>query len=215
MQHTSPPSRQVRSKERGFTLVEIIAVAPILLLVIGAVIGVVISLTRASMVSQGKTQILYDVQLALDTIERDVEKSVNINPASTSQLQLTNVATNKSPLDPARQTIKESDCSVSSGQLPLDQTLKYDSAYVASGTGLSRNTSLTKTTCSPAWQKNNTSEQLITGANVTLGVVYSLNSEDPPKAYAAKVTITATRKVAGQDVSATGSVYIKSLNIQP
>ena len=99
--------------------------------------------------------------------------------------------------------------------MPLEQTLKYDSAYVASGTGLSRNTSLTKTTCSPAWQKNNTSEQLITGANVTLGVVYSLNSEDPPRAYATKVNITATRKVAGQDVSATGSVYIKSLNIQP
>lgn len=217
MRHTILPStnQQLQSKENGFTLVEILAVAPIILLVIGAVTGVVISLTRASMVSQGKTQILYDVQLALDTIERDVEKSVNINPASTLQLQLTNVATNKSPLDPTRQTIRETDCSVSSGQLPLGQTLKYDSTYVASGTGLNRNTSLTKTTCSPAWQKNNTSEQLITGANVTLGVVYSLNSEDPPKAYAAKVTITATRKVAGQDVSATGSVYIKSLNIQP
>lgn len=217
MRHTILPStnQQLQSKENGFTLVEILAVAPIILLVIGAVTGVVISLTRASMVSQGKTQILYDVQLALDTIERDLEKSLVIDPVSSSQIQLTNVATNKSPLDPTRQIIKEVDCSVPSFQLPLNETLKYNSTYISSGSNLTKTISLTKDTCSSSWQKGGTVESLLSGASVTLGVTYSYNSEAPPRVYAAKVNLTATRKVAGQDVSATGSVYIKSLNIQP
>lgn len=62
-------------KVRGFTLVEIIVVAPVLILIIGTIIASIVTLTGESLTEGGRSQLMGDVQDALDRIEDDVVSS--------------------------------------------------------------------------------------------------------------------------------------------
>lgn len=59
----------------GFTLVEMLVVAPIVLLTIGTFIGVLIYLTGETMIARTSNVLAYSVQDSLDTIENDVALS--------------------------------------------------------------------------------------------------------------------------------------------
>lgn len=59
----------------GFTLVEMLVVAPIIILAIGAFIAVVVNLTGEVMSSRGANTLTYNVQDALNRIEDDVKLS--------------------------------------------------------------------------------------------------------------------------------------------
>ena len=216
MRHISHSNNSPRrTSDQGFTLVELIVIAPILILVIGSIMATVISLTRASMISQGRAQIQYDVQFALDAIERDLLNSTVIDTASSSKLLLTNIATDKGPSDNTRKPIELSTCSAATGQLALEQVLTYTNDYVASSTGLVKKNLLSGCTGSGSsiWQKHNSEVTLIKDATVQMDITYDLNSATPPKARASRVSITATRKIAGRDISYTGTIYAKSVNI--
>lgn len=63
-------------KNRGFTVVEVMLLAPILMLVIGVFIGLIVELAGQSIVSRTRSQAVYDVQDALSRIEQDVKLSV-------------------------------------------------------------------------------------------------------------------------------------------
>jgi type II secretory pathway pseudopilin PulG len=59
----------------AFTIVEILIVAPIVILVIGAFIGAIVSMTRDVLASRGSNVLAYNIQDALSRIEQDVEDS--------------------------------------------------------------------------------------------------------------------------------------------
>lgn len=76
---------------RGFTLVEMAVIAPIVVLLIGAFIALIVNLTGNVMSARGKNVLVYDTQDALSRIEDDVKLSStflavnNIDLSSTKQ----------------------------------------------------------------------------------------------------------------------------------
>lgn len=61
--------------QKGFTLVEVLIVAPIVMLVIGVFISAIIALTGDALVESAKVSLLNDTQNAVDLIENDVKVS--------------------------------------------------------------------------------------------------------------------------------------------
>lgn len=59
----------------GFTLVEMMVIAPIVILLIGAFIALIVNLTGEVLSSRGSNVLAYDVQDALNRIEQDVKLS--------------------------------------------------------------------------------------------------------------------------------------------
>jgi len=76
---------------RGFTLVEMMVIAPIVILMIGAFIALIVNLTGEVLSSRGSNTITYNLQDALNRIEEDVKLSTtylavnNIPLATTKQ----------------------------------------------------------------------------------------------------------------------------------
>lgn len=76
---------------RGFTLVEMVVVAPIVILAIGAFIALIVNLTGEVLSSRGSNTLTYNIQDALNRIEADVKLSAttlatnSISVASTNQ----------------------------------------------------------------------------------------------------------------------------------
>lgn len=66
---------QHNNKQHGFTLVEMMVIAPLLILMIGAVVVSIVGLTGDSLAEGGKAQLINDVQGALDRIEADTRAS--------------------------------------------------------------------------------------------------------------------------------------------
>lgn len=62
--------------QSGFTLVEVMVVAPIVLIVIAVFIGIIVNLTGEILVTRGTNTIAFSTQDALDMIEQDVRVSV-------------------------------------------------------------------------------------------------------------------------------------------
>ncbi len=79
------------SLRAGFTLVELVVVAPIIILLIGTFIGLIVNLTGEVMSSRGANVLTFDVQDTLNRIEEDVRLSTtylavnNIDLTSTKQ----------------------------------------------------------------------------------------------------------------------------------
>lgn len=61
--------------QSGFTLVEVMVVAPIVLIVIAIFIGIIVNLTGEILVTRGTNAIAFSTQDALDMIEQDVRIS--------------------------------------------------------------------------------------------------------------------------------------------
>lgn len=81
----------MQALKRGFTLVEMMVIAPIVILLIGAFIALIVNLTGEVMSSRGSNVLTYNLQDALNQIEEDVKlsstylSSTNINISSTKQ----------------------------------------------------------------------------------------------------------------------------------
>lgn len=67
--------RLVRTAEKGFTLIEMLVIAPIVILAIGAFLTVIISMTGEVIASRGSNELAYNIQDALNRIEQDVKMS--------------------------------------------------------------------------------------------------------------------------------------------
>ena len=78
------------SNTKGFTLVEMVVVAPIIILAIGAFIAVIINLTGEVLSSRGSNSLTYDVQDALNRIETDVKLSATTLATNSISLTGTN-----------------------------------------------------------------------------------------------------------------------------
>lgn len=123
MRSMSTPTNTKRYSTSGFTLIEIMIIAPVVILVIGGFIALIISLVGDTLVSRDRNALNYDTQNALDTIERDVRLSTQFlttskplpSPqgsdsgyagtaafTSSSSLILSSLGTTDNPLDSTR-----------------------------------------------------------------------------------------------------------------
>ncbi len=64
------------SREKGFTLIEMLVIAPIVILAIGAFITVIISMTGEVLASRASNNLTYNVQDAINRIEQDTKLSI-------------------------------------------------------------------------------------------------------------------------------------------
>ncbi len=113
-----------RSKQAGFTLVEMLIIAPIALLVITSFVVLMVMMVGDAIISRSQNVMTYDVQSALTTIERDVRLSTQFLTTSgtlpspqgkngstsaftstSGDLVLGMIATDKNPSDPTRSFI--------------------------------------------------------------------------------------------------------------
>lgn len=125
MQFSSPVKRP--SRAQGFTLVELLVIAPIAILVIAGFIVLMMSIVGNVMVTHDENRAMHDTSQALNTIEQDTRLSTQFLTATTSvtspqgtgnnfagtgnftnasnTLILQTLATNKNPRDTTRQLV--------------------------------------------------------------------------------------------------------------
>jgi len=73
---TSPPTAyHLPSTNRGFTLVEMLIIAPIVILVIGIFVSAIITMTGDVLAVRGKNALAFNIQDALNRIDQDVKSS--------------------------------------------------------------------------------------------------------------------------------------------
>lgn len=139
--------------QRGFTLVEMLVISPLVIIILAGIVGIVISLTTESMRTTARSQLQNEVQAVLDRMEEDVRTSLVINPDSSFVLSTNNFVTNKNPLATDRRLVKK-DCSVASAGLLLEEALSYNLEYSVSGSKLMRKVSMNACQTSPnTWQR--------------------------------------------------------------
>lgn len=72
-----------RKNQRGFTLIEMVVIAPIVILTIGAFITAIVNMTGDVLVSRGANVLSFNIQDALSRIEQDVKLSTNFLATNT------------------------------------------------------------------------------------------------------------------------------------
>ncbi len=88
-----------KAYSKGFTLIEMMVIAPIVILLIGSFITLIVTLTGEVMSSRGSNVLTYDIQNALNRIESDVKLSTtflavnNIDVSATKQGYGSNTST--------------------------------------------------------------------------------------------------------------------------
>lgn len=73
----------IANNHRGFTLVEVLVIAPIVVLFIGAFIGLLVTLTGESLVVRERNVAVYDSQAALDDIEASASRATSFLVSTT------------------------------------------------------------------------------------------------------------------------------------
>ena len=116
--------------EAGFTLIEVVVIAPVLILTLGGFIVALVSMVGDTLANRDTNTMLYEAQSTLDRIEQDVRLSKGYlattgtlpspqgsdgTPAftgtaaftatSSNYLLLSTLSTNVNPLDPARKVV--------------------------------------------------------------------------------------------------------------
>ena len=163
------------NKSAGFTLIEVLLIAPIIILIIGVFIALIVNLTGESLVLRENNSILYDVQNSLDDIELAVNKSStfvdgtplmpppfgkdNNNASFTAEtgvgladsLILLSPATTQNPYSPDRVLI-------STGAAPCNAAgslLYFYTIYFVYGDTLKKRTVVpTTASCAGSWQRS-------------------------------------------------------------
>jgi prepilin-type N-terminal cleavage/methylation domain-containing protein len=172
-----------KAEQKGFTLIEMLVVAPIVILAIGAFLTVIISMTGEVLASRASNNLSYNVQDALDHIEQDVKMSngflatntvlgasqgynddstafTNVGGTSGTSLILNMVATTTNPVSANSTYVylknKPNDCSAPQNNVPFS----YNVIYFVKNNNLYRRTVMpsnyndtTNTVCSIPWQQ--------------------------------------------------------------
>lgn len=172
------------ASQPGFTLVEMLVVAPIVILVVGGIVALLIALVGDVLIARERNSMAYNTQDVLNLIEQDVRLSSNIQATtgtlpspqgsdsnvsgtaafqSNSALILTLYATNLSPTDPNRLIITlNTPSACGSPNATANTPFTYTVVYFVYNNSLWRrvivpdyNTNSSNTICnSPPWQKN-------------------------------------------------------------
>lgn len=206
--------------KKGFTLIELLVVTPIIIIIIGSVIAVTVQASVSALRAHARSQLQYDVVSALDIIEKDVKLSSAI-ATSPNSVSLEGLATSSNPQSSDRKLVRRSNCEEVSSGLPLSEATTYSLTYETGTRSLLRKTDFTNKWCggSPlaqayrVWQKHDNTETIIADTDVSMSVEYDAIASSPGSASGLTVTMTGTRRVSGQDISYTGKMYVRSINI--
>lgn len=153
-------------KHRAFTIVELVIMAPIVMLVIGAFIAVIVDMASQAAISRMQTQMVYDVQDGLSRMENDIKTSVtflatnsvtlsspqgynddttnfiNVNNGATGDyaLIIKAIATDKNPLDSTAKPIYLTNTpnACSSANVALNTPMTYNIVYFIKNSSLWR-----------------------------------------------------------------------------
>lgn len=204
------------SRAQGFTLVEVLAVSPLIILVIIGVIASIVAMTRASAITTARTQLQADVLAALDMMEQDIKFSRAIDDTAADAVSIDNFATSKNPMSPDRELIRRKghpagECGAATAGVKAGDALVYRTKYSIQGEALYRYIDLHQG-CQgfgDAWQRP------LHGKNVKLLSLKAGSKLVVEKNMSHKtihVTLLAKRTVAGQEISYEGQIYVKSLN---
>lgn len=172
-----------KNAQKGFTLIEMLVVAPIVILTIGAFLTVIISMTGEVLASRASNTLSYSVQDALNRIEQDVKMSngflatnnvigtnqgynddatafTNTGGASSTSLILNVVATTINPVSANSAYVylkdKPNACSAPQNNIPFTYNIVY---FIKNDTLYRRTimptnyTDTTNTVCSVPWQQ--------------------------------------------------------------
>ena len=91
-------------RSAGFTLIEVLVVAPMVILMLGTIIAMLVNLSSSAMRASAQASLQNDVLAALDMIEQDVKLSTAIT-SGVNSLTTTNLATSSNPLSANRHLI--------------------------------------------------------------------------------------------------------------
>ena len=172
-----------QEQQKGFTLIEMLVVAPIVILAIGAFLTVIISMTGEVLASRTANNLTYTVQDALNRIEQDVKMSssflatntvmgasqgynddatafTNIEGTSGTSLILNMVATTTNPVSTGSSYVylknKPNDCAAPQRNIPFTYNVVYflkDSTLYRRTIMPSNYNDTTNTVCSVPWQQ--------------------------------------------------------------
>lgn len=247
----SLPSPILQRHSPAFTLIEMLIIAPIIIILIGVMILAISSLTGDSLRSHERNTMTHQVQSALDLVELESSRSAtypdttgtlsspqgsngstaafttaNNDSATNDVLIIKTPATTVNPINPDREVIyTNSPNSCSSGDVSKNAPYEIMTIYfVASGSLWQRTVMPSDNTpCSTPWQRAScATSQPLTGIckshdnklvdNVTSFSVQYLDdagetipSADPSEATAVNLTITASKQVAGETLTHTGT----------
>jgi len=182
-------------------------VAPLVILIIGGMITAMIALSTGAMRSSAHSQLQHEVLMALDQIEQDVKLSTDFDGMASNKISMHNLATSANPLSASRKLIKKSDCSVAGTGISVAEALVYKMEYsVVGGNTLKRKASMDSgcSSSSNIWQRGIDDTLISAGKEVKLSVTTNSDTME--------VKLTASKTVAGDDISYTGWLYVKSLN---
>lgn len=185
--HHSSKTNTPHNQAAGFTLIEMLIIAPVVVLAIGGFIALMVTMVGSVLVTRDQTTMIYESQDALSRIEDDIRLSTKfltttgtlISPQgngdsttaftnTTNTLILTALATTKNPADSTRELVyyegQPNDCGVQKVfNTVYTGTIIY---YIKSGSLWRRtvlpnyNTNTTtdaETVCATPWQQNSCS----------------------------------------------------------
>ncbi len=242
-----------RRSTPGFTIVEMLVIAPIAMLLIAGIIAFITTIVGDTLISSERNTMTWQIQSSLDQIENDVRLSTSINATSgtmpspqgngggtaaftsDSAIILTQFATTQNPYNTARTLIylanPSSACNTNIQY--TNPTLSVQVIYFISGGALYRRTSYPlpiPATCGGAtpWQTNSCAaigtspciakDQLML-TDATMALQYYTDPSTTANATAAtnltstlRVTLSATRTIAGSSISNSGVMRATRLN---
>ena len=79
------------ASQPGFTLVEMLVVAPIVILVVGGIVALLIALVGDVLIARERNSMAYNTQDALNLIEQDVRLSSNIQATTGTPVSYTHL----------------------------------------------------------------------------------------------------------------------------
>lgn len=205
-----PMYRHSIRRDSGFTFVEMVIIAPLVILIISTIIVMAVALTGSAMRSTARANTQNDVLATLDRIEQDVKLSVRVNSISNTRIELTGLATDRNPFSTNRRLIRQSDCAVAVAGTPVSGALKYKVTYEIVGDSLRRTVTLPACRGSAnVWQKDGMVEQMFTTSSTLRLMPQGATSLS---SGIVEIGLSSERQVAGEKVDYTGYLYVKSLN---
>ncbi|MDN5835696.1 MAG: hypothetical protein L0H36_03605 [bacterium] len=171
-----------RSKSTGFTLIEMLIIAPLAIILVSGLIAAIVAMTSKVMISQARNDIAYSSNKALDQIEADTHLSLNFMSnsgsiaapqgsgganftgsgsfSSSSALILETLATDRNPLDSNKKIVYYANQPNACGATESVNTpMTTKNIYFLNGTNLFRRIIVpyeqgSANTCSDPWQIN-------------------------------------------------------------
>ena len=174
------PCTSQNRPQNGFTLVELLVVVPVVMATITIFVGTLISMSADVVKTRVENTATYETQNALDYIERDIRLSANFlagnefsvssplgytdssgtansftnNGTNGEMLILRGLATDRNPLDPARELIYKDEAGCTATQKVVANYYYINIIYFVKNNTLWRRTLLpTGATCGTPWQK--------------------------------------------------------------